>query len=81
MTMEPMQARHSVRAYTDRAIEPEIREKLEAELAACNSAGGLNMRLVFDEPKAFSSFMAKYGKFSGVRNYVAIVGKKADDLS
>lgn len=81
MIMEAMQARHSVRAYTDRAIEPEIREKLEAELAACNSAGGLNMRLVFDEPKAFSSFMAKYGKFSGVRNYAAIVGKKADDLS
>ena len=60
MTMEAMRARHSVRAYTDRAIEPEIREKLEAELAACNSAGGLNMRLVFDEPKAFSSFMDKY---------------------
>ena len=76
-----MQARHSVRAYEDRAIEPELREKLQAELAACNEAGGLNMRLVFDEPKAFSAFMARYGKFSGVRNYVVVAGKKADDLN
>ena len=78
---EAMRARHSVRAYEDRAIEPELREKLQAELAACNEAGGLNMRLVFDEPKAFSTFMARYGKFSGVRNYVVVAGKKADDLN
>ena len=78
---QAMQARHSVRAYEDRAIEPELREKLQAELAACNEAGGLNMKLVFDEPKAFSAFMARYGKFSGVRNYVVVAGKKADDLN
>ena len=78
---QAMQARHSVRAYEDRAIEPELREKLQAELAACNEAGGLNMKLVFDEPKAFSTFMARYGKFSGVRNYVVVAGKKADDLN
>lgn len=78
--LEAMEARHSVRAYTDRPIEPEILEKLNAELAACNEAGGLQMRLVAEEPKAFSSFLAKYGKFSGVRNYVAVAGKPADDL-
>lgn len=78
---EAMQARHSVRAYQDRAIEPGVREKLAAELSACNAAGGLDMRLAFDEPKAFSSFLARYGKFSGVCNYVAVLGKKADDLN
>lgn len=57
---EAMQARHSVRAYEDRAVEPELREKLQAELAACNEAAGLQMKLVFDEPKAFSTFMARY---------------------
>ena len=33
-----------------------------------------------DEPKAFDGFMAHYGKFSGVTNYIALVGKKEKDL-
>ena len=79
--LEAMEARHSVRAYTDRPIEPEILEKLNAELAACNEAGGLQMRLVAEEPKAFSSFLAKYGKFSGVHNYFVIAGEKGNGLN
>lgn len=38
------------------------------------------MQLVCNEPKAFSSFMAHYGKFSGVTNYIAMAGKKGADL-
>ena len=41
---------------------------------------GLYIQLVKDEPKAFDSFMAHYGKFSGVRNYIAMIGKKGPDL-
>lgn len=76
-----MQERHSVRAYTDAPISANVREKLDAELAVCNAAGGLSMRLVYDEPQAFSSFLARYGKFSGVRNYIVVAGRKADDLN
>lgn len=36
--------------------------------------------LVTDEPKAFDSFMAHYGKFKGVRNYIALIGKKDSEL-
>lgn len=57
------------------------KRQIAAGFSACNEAGGLNMKLVFDEPKAFSAFMARYGKFSGVRNYVVVAGKKADDLN
>lgn len=32
------------------------------------------------EPKAFDGFMAHYGKFSGVTNYIAMIGKKGTDL-
>lgn len=46
----------------------------------CNREGGLNIQIIFDEPKCFDSLMAHYGKFSGVENYIAIVGKKGDDL-
>lgn len=38
------------------------------------------MQLVLDEPHAFEGFMAHYGKFSGVRNYIALIGRKGNDL-
>lgn len=43
-------------------------------------AGLAHIQLVLNEPKAFGSFMAHYGKFSGVQNYVALIGKNTDDL-
>ena len=41
---------------------------------------GLRMQLVLDEPGAFDGFMAHYGKFSGVRNYIVLAGEKSPDL-
>lgn len=73
---EAMEQRHSVRAYTDRKIEGEVKEKLEQKIKECNDDSGLCMQLVCNEPKAFDGFMAHYGKFSGVTNYIAIVGPK-----
>lgn len=45
-----------------------------------NTEGGLNIQILFDEPKCFDSMMAHYGKFSGVKNYIALVGKKGKSL-
>lgn len=78
--MDVMRARHSVRQYTAMPISPEDRDALAAELAHCNAEGGLHLQLVTDEPDAFGGFMAHYGKFDGVRNYIALVGKKGPDL-
>lgn len=78
--LEAMKQRHSVRAYEDRAIGAELKEQLLDFINQCNRESGLHMQLVTDEPKAFNSFMAYYGKFSGVKNYIAIVGKKEKDL-
>ena len=58
----------------------ELIDALQAEIDACNHAGGLHIQMVTNEPKAFSSMMARYGKFSGVTNYIAMIGKKAPDL-
>ena len=77
---EAMKERHSVRQYEDRPLEESIIAKLENEIEACNKESGLYIQLVKDEPKAFDSFMAHYGKFSGVRNYIAMIGKKGPDL-
>lgn len=74
--LEAIKNRHSVRSYLDKPIESEIGEKLAAEIANCNAESGLNFQLVQNEPAAFDSFMAHYGKFSGVKNYVVFVGKR-----
>lgn len=78
--MEAMAKRHSVRQYTDEPIDKNTLDALKDEIAACNEEGELNIQLVTNEPKAFSSFMAHYGKFSGVTDYIALIGKKSRDL-
>ena len=77
---EAMEKRHSVRAYTDRPVEADIREALALCVQTYNRQGDLHMQLVYDEPEAFGGRMARYGKFSGVKNYVALIGKKSDTL-
>ena len=79
--LEIMRARHSVRQYTGKIIEDEKRRILGELAEECNAESGLNIQLIYDEPKCFSSMMAKYGKFSGCSNYIAIVGRKGNDLS
>lgn len=78
--LEVMKARHSVRQYTDQAIPEDIRKQLMDETEKLNQESGLHMQLFFDEPDCFTSMMARYGKFTGVKNYLSIVGKKGADL-
>lgn len=77
---EAMQKRHSVRSYTDQKIKSDTADALRSFIARCNAESGLHMQLVLDEPKGFDGFMAHYGKFSGVKNYIAVIGKKGRDL-
>lgn len=77
--IKAMQERHSVRSYLDKPIEKELLEQLQKVIDECNREGGLHIQLVVDEPQAFDGFMAHYGKFSGVKNYVALIGKKDQD--
>ncbi len=77
---EAIEKRHSVRKYSDKPIEENLIEELEKEIGACNAEGGLNIQLVTNEPKAFGGTMAHYGKFSGVSNYLAMIGKKEKSL-
>lgn len=78
--MEAMQVRHSVRQYTDKKIEGEVLAELTAEVEACNRESGLNIQLITDEPEAFTGGLAHYGSFSGVQNYIALIGEKSADL-
>ena len=78
---EAIVARHSVRQYQEKPIEASIIERLNEEIDLCNREGNLHIQLVANEPKAFAGGMAKYGKFRGVSNYLAMVAPKGADES
>ena len=77
---EAMKVRHSVRQYTNQPLEADVISALEKEIDICNRESGLHIQLVTNEPRAFDGFMAHYGKFSGVQNYIAMIGKKGPAL-
>jgi nitroreductase len=78
--LEAINLRHSVRSYTDKKIDGETLDQLKKTVDECNSESGLNIQLCLNEPEAFSGLMAKYGRFKNVKNYIALVGKKDDQL-
>lgn len=78
--LQAIEQRHSVRAYTGKAIEPHIIEQLEQLISKCNGEGGLRIVLVQNEPHAFSCRMARYGRFSGIDTYIAMIGTEGDNF-
>ncbi len=69
--------RHSVRSYTDVPIGECRVEILSQAIANANKEGNVHLQLALDEPRAFGdSKLAHYGKFSNVRNYIAVVARK-----
>ena len=77
---EAVKTRHSVRQYQNKPLEAAVISQLQAEIDACNRESGLHIQLVTNEPKAFDGFMAHYGKFSGVTDYMALIGQKNAEL-
>ena len=77
--LEAITARHSVRKYLDKEIPADVIVALQDKIVECNKVGNLNIQLVQNETKAFTG-MLSYGSFSGVKNYIVMVGKKAKDL-
>ena len=80
--IEAMKQRHAVREYDgDRKIEQDKLDILNERISSINKESGLHIQLVTGEPKAFDGFMAHYGKFSGITNYIALIGKKDSSLN
>lgn len=75
ITLDVVAARRSVRRYEPRPIESDKIARLRELTAGANAeAAGLALQLVTDEPDAFGkSFLAHYGHFKNVRNYIAVV--------
>ncbi|MGP1514503.1 MAG: nitroreductase family protein [Bacteroidales bacterium] len=78
--LEAISQRHSVRAYKDKEIEQNKIDILENEINKINKENNLHLQLIKNDPKAFNSVLAHYGKFSNIRSYIALIGKKSKDL-
>lgn len=78
--LELIAQRHSVRQYKDIAIEGDKRKVIDDLVSSVNSEHDLNFQVLYDEEECFNSAMAHYGKLVGVKNYIALVGKKSSNL-
>ena len=77
---EAIEARHSVRHYKEMPLTQADASALKEIINTVNQEGHLHIQLIQNEPKAFLGPLARYGKFSGVTNYLVMAGAKADDL-
>ncbi|WP_302955606.1 nitroreductase family protein [Faecalitalea cylindroides] len=76
--LDLMKERHSVRQYSDKKIDGDVKTKLDTYVASINEESGLSIQIFYNEPNCFNSMLAHYGKFSNVKNYIAIVGEKEE---
>lgn len=78
-TIEAIRVRHSVRQYSDRPIPEDVRAELERIIAERNREDGIShVQIFYGDPACFDSFIAHYGKFDGVQNYIAMVANKQE---
>ena len=73
---EAVNERHSVRQYKNIPIETEKEKELRDYIDAINDENGLDIQFIVNDPECFDSFLAHYGKFTNVQNYIAMVGNK-----
>ena len=76
---EAISSRHSVRQYLAKAVEAETAAKIQTAIDSANREGGVHIQMILNEPTAFASGLAKYGKFQNVNNYLAVVAPKGKD--
>ncbi len=77
---EAIRDRHTVRTYTGAALEGATLETLEGMIREFNEEAGLHMQLVNGKQDAFEGFTIHYGKWTGVTNYIAFIGKDSGKL-
>jgi hypothetical protein len=77
---EAIKLRHSVRRYLPKPLTTDQEKALQKKINDLNQQHHLHIQLIINEEEAFNCFMASYGKFHGVKNYIAIVAKKEKNM-
>ena len=79
MTLQTaIESRRSRRKFLTSPLDPSIMAKLQSLIAEYYAEEGMDMRLVLGNGAAFSGLRKSYGMFSGVQNYVGLIGDKND---
>lgn len=78
--IEAIRARHSVRSYLPKPIEPDTLEKLRAILDECNRESGLHLQLLEDAGDTFKGIFLKASGLGSAPSAIACVGRDAEDL-
>ncbi|WP_419497740.1 nitroreductase family protein [Bifidobacterium pullorum] len=77
--LEAMEQRHAIRAYTDEPVDPSTLSILRAEIDACNQESGLHIQMAAGLDDAFLGLKTHYGRFTGVHNAIALIGRAVHD--
>ncbi len=77
---EAIRARHSVRAYKDKKMPLATVALLKGRLERLNKQYDLNMQFISPADGVYDGMASKLNGWKGVQAYVAVVGKKRDDL-
>ncbi len=77
--LEAIEKRHTIRNYDGKAINEQLNE-LEELINHINEESGFHLQLVNGKENAFDIFTIRYGKWTHVTNYIALVGKDEEDL-
>jgi len=76
--LDAIEIRQSRRSYLDIPLENEKVQKIQHYINTYNTRGHLSIQFIEDGREAFQGFTLGYGLFSGVRGYLALVGKTSD---
>ena len=74
--IEAIRKRHAVRDYKEQPIEKDVVKKLKEAIDTYNKEAGLHLQLVLESAEAFQSLIPAFGRFKGVKNYIALVAKE-----
>lgn len=77
---EAIRVRHTIRKYDGKAIEGQQLEELTEWIRKVNEKGNLHFQLVNGQENALAPYKIRYGRWTGVTNYIVIAGKDTADL-
>ena len=72
--IEAIRARHSVRAYREREIEPEKAERLKALIHEVNAEGNVHLQFIADAGKTFNRLLSRAMGLGSAPSVIACVG-------
>ena len=76
---QAMTERHTVRAYTERALSPDVVQQVTECVQRANAAHDVAIELVRDDATAFNRVL-RLVLAKGVRNYLILAGDEAPDV-